>query len=50
MVTIPGCGVRGSLEVPPDARAETGGATPGTPGRPGDQGPQKPSILDPLIR
>jgi len=44
---LAGCGVRGSLETPPDAQAETGGATPGTPGQPV---PHKPSILDPLIR
>jgi len=44
---LAGCGVRGPLEVPRDAPAETGNATPGTPGQPV---PHKPSILDPLIR
>jgi predicted small lipoprotein YifL len=44
---LSGCGVRGSLEAPPDAKVETGGATPGTPGQPV---PHKPSVLDPLIR
>ena len=47
MLSIPGCGVRGSLEAPPKEKTETGGATPGTPGTPV---PHKPSILDPLIR
>ena len=42
-----GCGVRGSLETPPQERSETGGAVPGTPGQPV---PHKPSVLDPLIR
>jgi predicted small lipoprotein YifL len=42
-----GCGVRGSLEAPPEAKTETGAAVPGTPGQPV---PHKPSILDPLIR
>jgi predicted small lipoprotein YifL len=44
---LAGCGVRGPLEVPHDAAADTGNATPGTPGQPV---PHKPSILDPLIR
>ena len=44
---LAGCGVRGSLEAPPEAKTETGNATPGTPGQPA---PHKPSILDPLIR
>ena len=47
MLSLPGCGVRGSLETPPEAKNETGDATPGTPGQPV---PHKPSILDPLIR
>jgi predicted small lipoprotein YifL len=47
MLSIPGCGVRGPLEAPPNAKTETGGATPGTPGEPV---PHKPSVLDPLIR
>ena len=47
MFSIPGCGVRGPLESPPKAKADTGGATPGKPGEPV---PHKPSILDPLIR
>lgn len=46
-VVFAGCGVRGSLDAPPGAVNETGGATPGTPG---DPVPHKPSILDPLIR
>ena len=45
--SLSGCGVRGSLESPPEARTETGDATPGKPGQPV---PHKPSILDPLIR
>ena len=47
LLSIPGCGVRGSLDAPPQAKKETGGATPGTPGEPV---PHKPSVLDPLIR
>ncbi|MBX9589652.1 MAG: hypothetical protein K2X43_10125 [Hyphomonadaceae bacterium] len=47
MLGISGCGVRGSLEAPPQAKNETGNATPGTPGEPV---PHKPSILDPLLR
>lgn len=47
MFSIAGCGVRGSLETPPGARDQTGGATPGKPGEPV---PHKPSVLDPLIR
>jgi predicted small lipoprotein YifL len=45
--SLAGCGVRGSLEAPPETRTETGDATPGKPGQPV---PHKPSILDPLIR
>jgi hypothetical protein len=48
MLVIPGCGVRGSLEAPPNAVDTTGSATPGTPAKPGE--PHRPSILDPLIR
>jgi predicted small lipoprotein YifL len=44
---LSGCGVRGSLEAPPQAKNETGGATPGAPGAPV---PHKSMILDPLIR
>ena len=47
MLGLAGCGVRGSLEAPPEAKTETGDAVPGTPGKPV---PHKPSILDPLIR
>jgi len=47
MLSIPGCGVRGSLDKPPGAKNESGDATPGTPGTPV---PHKPSVLDPLIR
>jgi hypothetical protein len=47
LVSVPGCGVRGSLEAPKGQKTETGGATPGKPGEPV---PHKPSILDPLIR
>jgi predicted small lipoprotein YifL len=46
-VGLAGCGVKGPLERPGDAPAETGNATPGTPGQPV---PHKPSILDPIIR
>jgi predicted small lipoprotein YifL len=42
-----GCGVRGSLEAPPQAQTETGNATPGSTPQPA---PHKPSALDPLIR
>jgi predicted small lipoprotein YifL len=42
-----GCGVRGSLEAPPQEKTETGDAVPGTTGQPV---PHKPSVLDPLIR
>ena len=45
--SLSGCGVRGSLEAPPQEKVETGDAVPGTPGQPV---PHKPSILDPLIR
>ena len=34
MLSLAGCGVRGSLEAPPQAKTETGNATPGTPGQP----------------
>jgi len=47
VLAMPGCGVRGSLEAPPQAKTETGDANPGTPGTPN---PHRPSILDPLIR
>jgi predicted small lipoprotein YifL len=46
-LSLVGCGVRGSLEAPPQEKTETGAAVPGTPGQPV---PHKPSILDPLIR
>lgn len=46
-LALGGCGVRGSLDAPPEAKTETGDAVPGTPGQPV---PHKPSILDPLIR
>jgi predicted small lipoprotein YifL len=48
-LALAGCGVHGSLEAPPQAKAETttGDAVPGTPGQPT---PHKPSVLDPLIR
>jgi hypothetical protein len=42
-----GCGVRGSLEAPPEAQTETGNAVPGTPGQPA---PHKGFVLDPLLR
>ena len=44
---LTGCGVRGSLEAPPQEKVSTGDAVPGTPGQ---SVPHKPSILDPLIR
>jgi predicted small lipoprotein YifL len=47
---LAGCGVRGSLDAPPSAATETGGATPGTPGTAAAAGPHKPFILDPLLR
>jgi predicted small lipoprotein YifL len=46
-LSLAGCGVRGSLETPPQEKAETGDAVPGTPGQ---TVPQKSSVLDPLIR
>jgi predicted small lipoprotein YifL len=46
-IGLTACGVRGSLEAPPQAQTETGGATPGTPGQPV---PHKPFPLDPLLR
>jgi predicted small lipoprotein YifL len=49
MLSMPGCGVRGSLEAPPGAKVETGNATPGTPAK-AEPAQHKPSILDPLIR
>jgi predicted small lipoprotein YifL len=44
LVSVPGCGVRGSLEAPKGEKVDTGG------GKPGEPVPHKPSILDPLIR
>ena len=46
-IQLVGCGVRGSLEAPPQEKTETGDAVPGHT-RPSS--PHKPSILDPLIR
>ena len=46
-LSLHGCGVRGSLEMPPQEKAETGNAVPGTPGQPV---PRKGFVLDPLIR
>jgi predicted small lipoprotein YifL len=46
MLAISGCGVRGALDTPPEAKAEAG-ANAGATGSPP---PHKPSILDPLIR
>jgi predicted small lipoprotein YifL len=46
-LALAGCGVRGSLEAPPQEKVETGNAVPGSVPPPG---PHKPSILDPLIR
>jgi predicted small lipoprotein YifL len=48
MLVIPGCGVRGSLETPPRAKADT--TVDATPGTPGAKDPNRPSILDPLLR
>ncbi len=45
---LTGCGVRGSLEAPPDAKVETGNANPGQTGQ--TPGQHKPSILDPILR
>jgi predicted small lipoprotein YifL len=44
VLSAAGCGVRGPLEQPPEAK--TGEA----PRAPGEPPPHKPSILDPLIR
>jgi predicted small lipoprotein YifL len=46
-LSLAGCGVRGSLEAPPQEQTETGNATPGSTPQPA---PHKPSALDPLIR
>jgi predicted small lipoprotein YifL len=46
-LSLNGCGVRGSLEAPPQEKTETGNAVPGTPG---EQVPQKGFVLDRLIR
>ncbi len=43
--SVSGCGVRGSLEKPPEARTADD-----SPRKPGEPAPHKPSILDPLIR
>ena len=49
MLAMPGCGVRGSLETPPNTTTDvTGSANPGTPAKANE--PHRPSILDPLIR
>jgi predicted small lipoprotein YifL len=42
--SLSACGVRGSLESPPEAK------TSEAPRKPGEPAPHKPSILDPLIR
>lgn len=42
---VTGCGVRGSLEKPPESRTADD-----PPRKPGEPAPHKPSILDPLIR
>jgi len=44
MLSVAGCGVRGSLEAPPKQTSDA------PPGKPGDLPPHRPSILDPLIR
>ena len=46
-VSLAGCGVRGSLEAPSQAKDETVEATPGTPG---EAKPHKPFPLDPILR
>jgi predicted small lipoprotein YifL len=46
-LSLSGCGVRGSLETPPQEKVETGDAVPGTPG---EVVPKRKSVLDPLIR
>ena len=43
-VGLAGCGVRGPLDTPPEAKT---GEAPRAPGAPP---PHKPSVLDPLIR
>jgi predicted small lipoprotein YifL len=48
MLAMSGCGVRGSLDTPPNSTDVTGSANPGTPAKSGE--PHRPSILDPLIR
>lgn len=49
-MALSGCGVRGSLETPPAAKAatDTGNATPGS--TPAEQKPHKPFVLDPILR
>jgi len=44
-LSFAGCGVRGSLEAPSEAKTSDA-----APRKPGEPAPHKPSILDPLIR
>lgn len=47
MMSLSGCGVRGSLEAPPEAQNESNAAIPG---KTGDPAPKKGFVLDPLLR
>lgn len=49
-LSMHGCGVRGSLEPPPQEKVETGNAVPGTPAQAGQAVPHKGFVLDPLLR
>ena len=46
-LTLSACGVRGSLEAPPEAKNESNNAIPG---KTGDPTPKKGFVLDPLLR
>lgn len=46
-LSLSACGVRGSLEAPPEAKNESNDAIPG---KPGEAAPKKGFILDPLLR
>ena len=46
-LSLSGCGVRGNLDAPPEAKNESNDAIPGKPGEPA---PKKGFILDPLLR
>ncbi len=45
-VLLAGCGVRGSLEAPPEAKADASAQ----PVKPGEPPPHRPFVLDGLLR